>query len=88
MKERLILLLANPRNIGHLCDIIGTMPNIKTGTKGGEVFWSTLASHGGWRIQQNLFTRHCRLLDPFNNRIAWGSESAMMSALKQVTTSY
>lgn len=84
MREKLILLLADPKNIGRLCEIIGNMPNIKTSTFGGPVCWRDLASHKGWRMQRNIFTRHCRILDPDDYRIAWGSERAMQSALNRL----
>jgi hypothetical protein len=84
MNQKLIVLLANPRNIGILCELIGEMPNIDFPTMGGELFWKTLASHAGWRLQRNKFTGHCRLLDPDDYRRAWGSERAMMRALDRL----
>jgi hypothetical protein len=60
------------------------MPNIDFPTMGGHFFWDTLAESGGWKLQKNKFTDHCRLLDPNNIRRAWGSERAMMSALEKL----
>lgn len=84
MKEKLILLLADPRNIGRLCELLGEMPNVDTSTWGGKVFWKEVASCNGWRIQQNKFTHHCRILDPSDTRRSWGSESAMKKALARL----
>ena len=56
----------------------GLMPNIKFPTMGGEVFWTDLAEYNGWRVQQNSFTKHCRILDPENIRIAWGGEDKII----------
>jgi len=81
LQQKLAFLAADPRNIGRLCNLIGNMPNIPTKTMGGEVFWDTLASSNGWRLQKNMFTKHCRIIDPGNVRRAWGSESVMMNAL-------
>ena len=47
-------------------------PNIPTKTLGGKTFWNTLESKRGWKIQQNFFTEHYRILDPENIRHAWG----------------
>ncbi len=54
-----------------------SMPNIPFPTMGGEFFWNTLAEHKGWRMQQNMFTQHVRIIDPDNIRRAWGSLDAM-----------
>lgn len=38
-------------------------------TWGGKVWWNTLSEEGGYKIQQNMFSRHFRMLDPHNRRI-------------------
>ena len=58
-------------------DIAGEMPNVKAPTMGGKVFWTTLIERGGLKLQKNIFTGHCRILDENDERIAWGSESEM-----------
>jgi hypothetical protein len=58
------LLLAIIENSDVLNKIALEMPNVEFPTMGGEVFWNNLAESGGWRIQQNKVTRHCRILDP------------------------
>ena len=47
--------------------------NIELGTFGGKTFWTLLAEANGWKLQQNNFTKHIRLLNPSNTRKAWGS---------------
>lgn len=46
--------------------------NIPTCTLGGTQFWTDLVLFRDWRIQKNVYTGHCRLLDGGNVRRAWG----------------
>jgi hypothetical protein len=85
LQTKIAMIAANPKLIGKLCELLGTMPNIDFPTMGGHFFWSTLAESDGWKLQKNTFTDHCRLLNPNNIRKAWGSESAMISALESLT---
>ena len=47
--------------------------NLPFPTMGGRQIWADQFIRNGWRIQRNVFTGHCRLLDPNNIRRAWGS---------------
>jgi len=38
-------------------------------TWGGKVWWKTITENKGYRIQQNMFSRHYRLLDQDNCRM-------------------
>ena len=38
-------------------------------TLGGRQFWGDVHYFRGWRIQQNVFTKHYRLLDPGDSDI-------------------
>ena len=38
-------------------------------TRGGKVWWKTITEMKGYRIQQNIFSKHYRLLEPENRRI-------------------
>jgi hypothetical protein len=58
------------------------MPNVESPTMGGKVFWDTITSYEGWRLQKNKLTGHCRLLDPNDVRKAWGSFAAMSDAFE------
>ena len=54
-----------------------SMPNLPLRTLGGHVFWNELAECDGWRLQKNMITQHCRILDPDDVRRAWGGDDAM-----------
>lgn len=60
------------------------LPNIPMTTLGGHVFWKDLAQENGWRLQKNMFTNHCRILDPSDVRRAWGSEGDMLKLLESL----
>jgi len=60
------------------------LPNLKTVTLGGQQFWQDRDIHAGWRIQENILTGHCRLLDPENKRIAWGHYKTCTSGLEKI----
>lgn len=84
LQKGLITLVANPQVIGKFCEYIGSMPNVESPTMGGNVFWDTITSYEGWRLQKNKLTGHCRLLDPHDIRKAWGSFSAMSDAFERL----
>lgn len=60
------------------------MPNIPFPTMGGQFFWNTIASGGGYRLQQNMITGHARILDDDDIRIAWGGIDAMTRVLDRM----
>ena len=47
-------------------------PNVVAPTMGGTQLWGDEIVCGPWRIQSNVVTGHCRLLDPDDVRHAWG----------------
>ena len=51
--------------------------NLPFPTLGGMQFWTDLVIDHSWRIQQNAFTEHCRILDPNDVRQAWGTKDQM-----------
>ena len=59
--------------------------NFKLPTVGGKVFWTDIKIINGWRIQQNLISGHCRLLDPYKVRYNWGSEKECCDLLHKLT---
>lgn len=87
-RSGLRVLSYNPKLIGTLCSLIGSMPNIDFPTMGGHFCWDTLAESNGWQLQKNKFTDHCRILDSSNIRKAWGSEDAMKRALCILSEDY
>ena len=50
------------------------LPNYPFGTFVGKVFWDTLKTRNGWKIQLNLITKHFRILDPNNVSHGWATE--------------
>lgn len=53
------------------------LPNLRLPTMGGEFFWEDLEYQGGYTLQQNIITHHCRILDAENYRVAWGDEGPL-----------
>ena len=60
------------------------MPNLPFGTCGGTVMWLDLVKKGKWRLQQNMVTKHCRILDEYDGRVAWGTYEGMKDALNRM----
>ncbi len=61
----------------------GEFFNIPTPTLGGIIFWETLETCGDYRLQRNVITGHCRVLNNYNIRVAWGKEGAMKAYMKK-----
>ncbi len=61
----------------------GEYINIPTPTLGGKVFWETLETRGELRLQRNIITGHCRVLNSHDIRVAWGEEGAMKAYMKK-----
>jgi len=47
--------------------------NLPFPTLGGKQIWADIFIRDGWRIQRNVLSGHCRLLDRNNIRRAWGT---------------
>jgi hypothetical protein len=58
------------------------MTNLPVRTLGGKQLWADLFIYAGWRIQENVFTGHSRLLDPRQVRRAWGSYRSCLDAFE------
>lgn len=58
--------------------------NIPTYTLGGKQLWTDFVHFRGWRIQQNVYTKHFRLVDPRNIRQAWGTLAQCENRLGQI----
>ena len=84
----LSLLAVDPNKVLELLNQELSLPNIPTPTLGGEVFWNDLATYKGWRLPQNMFTHHARILDPDNVRRAWGTYAGMEKAMDRVIKSF
>jgi len=53
-------------------------------TLGGRQFWGDVEFFQGWHIQQNVFTKHYRLLDVEDNRQAAGSLKACQDTMAAI----
>ncbi len=57
-------------------------------TLGGRQFWGDVKFFRGWRIQQNVFTEHYRLLDPKDSRYAFGSLKTCNDKLEELKVKF
>ena len=48
------------------------------------LWWSVLDTCGGWKLERNVVTRHCRIVSPERRRAAWGSERDMRSSFEKI----
>jgi len=63
-----------------------SLPNYPCQTLGGKIFWETVTSLKGWKLQRNVFTQHYRILDSFHIRHAWSlDEEQMQNTFKLYT---
>ncbi len=53
-------------------------------TLGGKQFWADELFFHGWRIQRNVLTGHCRLLDKGNRRYFFGTFDQCRQKLEQI----
>jgi hypothetical protein len=60
------------------------MPNLVSKTAGGKQFWADVWFFHDWRVQRNVLTGHCRLLDGANRRHAWGTFDACHTQLEEI----
>ena len=65
-------------------DIVQSLRKSGSRTRGGRQFWSDVRFFRAWRIQQNIFTKHFRLLDPDNRRHCHGTLDKCAKALRTV----
>lgn len=63
---------------------VATVPNIPTKTLGGREFWGDVTHFHGWRIQQNVLTKHFRLIDGDDVRHAWGTREQCQAKLDEI----
>ncbi|TWU58747.1 Alpha/beta hydrolase family protein [Rubripirellula tenax] len=58
--------------------------NIPTKTGGGTQLWTDHVYRGGFRVQQNVWTGHWRLIDDADVRRAWGSREGCQAKLDRM----
>jgi len=59
-------------------------PNVTWKTMGGKQFWADELFFHHWRIQRNVLTGHCRLLDGGDVRHAWGTFEQCRAKLDEI----
>lgn len=64
-----------------------SLPNIPLKTQGGHYFWTDIAEFNGWRLQQNMVSKHARILDANDVRIAWGTVNGMKRVMNRLIES-
>lgn len=55
-------------------------------TLGGRLFWGDVLHFRGWRIQENVLTKHFRLLDPEDKRHCSGTLEECVAKLDEIKT--
>jgi pimeloyl-ACP methyl ester carboxylesterase len=53
-------------------------------TLGGRFFWGDVLHFRGWRVQQNVLTKHYRLLDPDDKRFFSGTLESCVARLEEI----
>ena len=59
-------------------------PGVEGHVMDSEIWWTVLDSSGGWKLEKNKVTGHCRIIDPDKLRKAWGREPEMRTAFEKV----
>lgn len=69
-----------------LVDVIGDCPNIERPIAPETIFWKKVTEKGGYECQENVFSGKCRIVSPYNTRIANGSKSSMVEKMKRLSS--
>jgi hypothetical protein len=48
------------------------------------VWWDVLDEKSNWKLERNIVTGHCRIINPEKIRVAWGEKSKMEQAFAKV----
>ena len=48
------------------------------------VWWNVLDTCGGWKLERNIVTGHCRIINPERRRAAWGPEAQMRTSFNKI----
>lgn len=63
------------------------LPNIPFPVCPEFFVWDTVCEFNGWKLQQNMISRHARIVDNKDMRIAWGTINGMMRAMDRMAKS-
>jgi len=70
--------------INSKADEVPMIGQVPIPTMGGKQFWADELLFNQWRIQRNVITGHCRLLDEGNRRVVWGTFPECREKLEQI----
>ena len=76
-------ILGGEKNSGNVI-VPQDFPTVSWTVMDMDVWWTLLDASGGWKLQKNKITGHCRIIDPGRHRKAWGREAEMRSAFEKV----
>jgi len=76
--------MQNPSSDGQSDSDESPAPRPGMPTLGGRLFWGDVYFRRGYRIQQNVFSGHFRLLDPGDRRCASGTRDECRSAMDRI----
>lgn len=62
----------------------GNFLNIPTPVMDWGIWWNDIQELKGWKVQQNMVTRHVRIIDPNKMRRAWGTQEAMENLFERI----
>ncbi len=60
--------------------------NVEWKVMDAGVWWNVLDEKAGWKLERNIVTGHCRIINPDKIRVAWGDYSRMKMAFKRVVS--
>lgn len=58
--------------------------NIKMKVLDAGIWWRVVDEHRGWKLERNIVTGHCRILDPEKHRVAWGDEEKLKYSFRTI----
>lgn len=83
-------LAGTPARAGELSELFSGLTEtvqeeaMEMPTLGGRLFWGDVAHFRGWRIQENVLTKHFRLLDPQDKRHCSGTLEDCVAKLDEI----
>jgi hypothetical protein len=65
-------------------DRVPIIPNVKMPTMGGHLWWNTLETRNGYKLQQNKVFKNARILDENDYRVDYGGINSMRERLNEI----
>lgn len=79
-------LVMEPDLLTQVSEKVGSNTDYPLAPQGLRVYWNTLYSYNGWKLQKNYYFHHFRILDENNVRRTRGSEKEMLTALEAIAS--